>query len=587
MTKISLSKEIAAFNAAYGGPWALSSARTRTEGMSAYVNMCFKRCRIAALIRQLPPQQQLHPRIEVLRRELDRGVSAFHAALSSFNLGLYYEMADAALARKEAQTHYLVFKGGELALEPRAASGRVRGVFTSYKKLSSEEQRINQRVSARFLDLFSQSLVPKKWEQIRNDHKGLITSLRKGHPLLPVQVHALYCAAQKVLTCELTGLIGKDMRSISDADVEAYIVSEMPVRYEALDARPSVPGSLWATQRVECDAHQALRLAYEEVVHIHPLSAGELKGIQDDKGFWSSRFAVWLEMCCRKTVSLELREGLLIPAPNPDSSGVGFYEVYKKVAGKGLIAYALRPVAADSKLPPCVIFRSTQWRLGAEAALDSLRNDLDSELGQRGWFACRDQLKALMRDPSFIPEGQRALISGYSLGGVHAQLFTAECSEWVERLVTYNAPGVSERVAEAFAARVNTRDPLQLLCIQIVRTEGDVCHHIGDRHLGHGVESGRGVEAQLLSFPYTGEKMRMGRHRVQIIREVDAPRSFVEATAATVLEQELDNAKRSKPMEGYRRVHRSCGFLARGFLEVLEKICLFIQWLWSCPLLRS
>ena len=132
------------------------------------------------------------------------------------------------------------------------------------------------------------------------------------------------------------------------------------------------------------------------------------------------------------------------------------------------------------------------------------------------------------------------------------------------------------------AARVNTRDPLQLLCIQVVRTQGDLCHHIGDLHLGHGIGSGRGVEVQVLSFAYTGEKMRMGRHRVQIIREVDSPRSFLKATDLAVLEQELDNAKRSKPMEGYRRMHRRYGFSARGFLGVVEKICLFVQWLWNC-----
>src|SRR5690348_3167041 len=73
----------------------------------------------------------------------------------------------------------------------------------------------------------------------------------------------------------------------------------------------------------------------------------------------------WIERFSKTIASRELIEGQIIPAPGRNG-GIDYFKVYRKIAGDGLVAYALKPAASDSTLKPTLIFRPTQWALSNE-----------------------------------------------------------------------------------------------------------------------------------------------------------------------------------------------------------------------------
>ncbi|MCX6990193.1 MAG: hypothetical protein NTX49_03910 [Chlamydiae bacterium] len=208
---------------------------------------------------------------------------------------------------------------------------------------------------------------------------------------------------------------------------------------------------------------------------------------------WSTLFTntyqSYLEVLSKRLGRIELEEGALLPAPSLHSEKE-YYKVTKKIVAEGLVAYALQPVSAFSSLKPLLIFRPTTPNIAAVDAPLTWLNDFEIHIGSIGYNACKEQLTALINDPSFCPEGVCIDVAGFSWGGAHMQRFLADHWKKVGRAFSFNAPSVEASLAERFATELNAepenaRD--NFLSIEVYRTRDDLAHSVGEKHLGWGV----------------------------------------------------------------------------------------------------
>ena len=204
---------------------------------------------------------------------------------------------------------------------------------------------------------------------------------------------------------------------------------------------------------------------------------------------FNTTYEAYLEMLSKYLGRVEFEEGALLPAPSVQLDKE-YYKVTKKIVGEGLMAYALQPLSAFSSLKPLLLFRPTTPNIVAEDAPLTWLNDFEIRIGTIGYNACKDQLTALINNPSFCPEGACIDIAGFSLGGAHMQRFLVDHWRKVGRAFSFNAPSVESFLAERFATELNaepenTRD--SFLSIEVFRTRDDIAHCVGEKHVGWGI----------------------------------------------------------------------------------------------------
>ncbi len=288
--------------------------------------------------------------------------------------------------------------------------------------------------------------------------------------------------------------------------------------------------------------------------------------------FWPKLFdttyRAYLEMLSKYLGHLEFEEGALLPAPSFHLDKE-YYKVTKKIVAEGLVAYALRPVSAFSSLKPLLLFRPTTPNIVAEDAPLTWLNDFEIRIGTIGYNACKEQLAALINDPSFCPEGGCIDVAGFSLGGAHMQRFLADHWRKVGRAFSFNAPSVESSLAERFARELNsepenTRD--SFLSIEVFRTRDDIAHCVGEKHIGWGITHPK-VQRELIevdfvereqipTFTFQGANTRHGRvffheQNVQFV----AQRHLRET-----IDAELDNTYASRA-KFWERLHLTLGNL--------------------------
>ncbi len=263
-----------------------------------------------------------------------------------------------------------------------------------------------------------------------------------------------------------------------------------------------------------------------------------------------------LEVFVKKTICESLQKDQTFKMKREDG-GVDTYTVYKKIAGKGLVSYALTPDRND--LPPLLVFRCTEPDFSKEMSLESIQNDFNVRLGQSGWNAVKGHFDNLMNDQTFRPSNQKIKVAGYSLGGVHAQHFIAKHHENVKHGIFYSAPSAPSDVARNFAKEINSAnrrdDPLTL---QIFRTTGDVCHHVGDKQLGCGVNTPN-ARVTLFEASIPGDEgisifpsKTLEKHAKLVCDKNKVDFKIVVTTDPKDLERELNNIKRKPYLEFFR-----------------------------------
>jgi hypothetical protein len=299
-------------------------------------------------------------------------------------------------------------------------------------------------------------------------------------------------------------------------------------------------------------------------------------------------FPAWMERFTKVIINRELIEGQLIPVPGQDGR-VDYYEIHRKVAtGDGLVAYALKPVTSDSTLKPLVAFRPSQWSFSNEDAFETYFNDVQRNIGEMGWEAARPLFEQLMNDPDFRRPDEKISIAGYSLGGAHAQRFLEWHYESIANAIFYSDPSIDEETAERIRTKINAMprrtEPLN---IQIVRTKGDFCHYVGDKHAGCGVVH-PDVNIQLMEIDHENKKMSsLYLHSHRIFDNTTFPYQIECCENPEQLFNRLDNSKRGFDVFWHERMRRLWGRIAFYSLYGLSELVKLTSWVFGVKVLRS
>ena len=298
------------------------------------------------------------------------------------------------------------------------------------------------------------------------------------------------------------------------------------------------------------------------------------RSVTQNRELLEDPFNGWLEKFVKVEINNPIQVGTTVPVLT--KHGLETYQVHRKMAKQGLVAYALTPTRKDSHLSPLVAFRCTETNPFKEQAFNSVHNDVTSRIGEKGWMANREDFQELMQDPLFRGENEKVQVVGYSLGGAYAQRFIAEHFKEVSRGTTYNAPSIDAETAEDFAAKANEISAQNPLVIQIFRSVGDPFHHFGEKHLGWGVDH-PSVKVQLLEVEYPNQtKFDFDLHRLRIFDTNNFNYTIHEYHDPKELKNLLNNYKRdpfSSSAESVR--HHFSGFLS----SVISAFGSFFHWI--------
>lgn len=181
------------------------------------------------------------------------------------------------------------------------------------------------------------------------------------------------------------------------------------------------------------------------------------------------------EMIVKGFINRDLEKGDIL------NYGKSYYKVYDVlVTGYGLVAFALLPLIKDQEDQiPIIAFRGTQTYPSGNAC-DTMLNDAQISIGQRGYYVARPHIRKLFLDPNFCT--QKAKIIGFSLGGAHAQRAAADNVKWLDEIVTICSPGIDSKTVDRFNQNIENID--HEISIFHERVSGDPCDLLGEMFLG-------------------------------------------------------------------------------------------------------
>ncbi len=249
--------------------------------------------------------------------------------------------------------------------------------------------------------------------------------------------------------------------------------------------------------------------------------------------------------------------------------GDKFYIVHRKISGKGLVSYAIKPSGKNPNLQPFILFRCTETNPFKEESFNSVQNDIDPSLGERGWNATKEQFEKLMNDPSFRRKDQKVKIAGYSLGGAHAQYFLSEHHAAVSHGIFYNNPSIKGEIAEKFAKKIETTHRDSPLILQIFRTQGDPFHLFGEKHLGCDLDHPN-ISVQLLEVDVLNQQnFDLKLHSKRLFKTDQLDYTVNEYINPAHLSKKLNNTKRSPISSFFEALRRKCsGFLSLALYAI-------------------
>ncbi|HEY2811620.1 MAG TPA: hypothetical protein VGJ00_09565 [Rhabdochlamydiaceae bacterium] len=298
-------------------------------------------------------------------------------------------------------------------------------------------------------------------------------------------------------------------------------------------------------------------------------------------------FSAFLERFCKVIVNRELVEKQIIPVPGVNGQ-LDFYRVYKKICtGSGLVAYALKPAAADSALNPLLIFRPTQMAPSQEDAFPSYLNDLEPTIGLSGYLGAKASLEQLINDSSFVKPGEMIHIAGYSLGGAHAQLFLADYFPKVSSAYFFSNPSVDRQTAERFAAGIQASNRQEPLNLYIFRTYKDFVHCAGEMHVGCNVTH---PSVNIIVYNVNHEDHTidaLSQHSFKIFDNSNMNYRMQCVKNPQELFKQLDNSKRGAEVLWYERMRQIWGRVAHFLLSILHTLLTAIKKLLAIKILRS
>lgn len=418
-----------------------------------------------------------------------------------------------------------------------------------------------------------------KFNWICQRYRFNFTKLESGQqPLLPDHIKLFSVGSGQILANDIEGRVsGRSLEAMTRAEIKSHIpfVQLPPVgpRRNPI-ALSGSPGNFAANflhnKRLMDEEKQILFSDAEQI-----------------------SFSAWLERFCKVTVNREFIQGQVIPVPGQDGQ-IDYYKVCRKIAGDGLVAYALTPAASDSTRAPMIIFRPSQWAISNEDALLTYVNDAQPNIGEMGWNATEACFSDLMSDLNFRRAHQLISIAGFSLGGVHMQRFLARFHQSVSYAASFNAPYVDKETAEAAASSMNSTPRAEPLSVEIFQTDGDVCHDMGDKHVGWGATNSL-VNVKLTKIspenPNSPTVSAIYLHSRRIFdfdpTQNDFPYRVEYHEDTTRLNELLDNSQRGPTVIWREKMRVLAGSIALVFFRALAKFLDFLSALLGVRILRS
>lgn len=399
--------------------------------------------------------------------------------------------------------------------------------------------------------------------------------LEDGTPLTAKHVTMFGVGAADISTKRIKSGAEDKLSQLTTEQIRERCQQENPVRYIGPEATPqSLYG--YPSQNRAYFVYDPFLDDLERLLLLQGMDQ-----IQEKRAFYE-RFA-------KAIASREFGEKTIIPAPD-FQGGVDYYKVYKKISnGSGLVAYALKPISAQSSLPPLIVFRSTALHPAAVDAIETWYDDLSPNIGDRGYNASKEKLEHLTNDPKFCPPGKKIEAVGFSLGGSHAQLYVKDHFQKVKNAYFFNDPGISAEAADRFAETMNAIPPESYpdLTLHIYRTKGDVIHFGGSKHLGFNVQDPRVVK---MTEIVPGSERPLSYRQLHNTRFFDSPDiSFTERVIeGEELQRELNNVERGTFAVWIERVRWFFGyFIVTPFIWVFTHIVNFFAWVFGFEFLRN
>jgi hypothetical protein len=181
---------------------------------------------------------------------------------------------------------------------------------------------------------------------------------------------------------------------------------------------------------------------------------------------------------------------VVIPAPGEMEGEVEYYEVYDIISKEGLNAFALVPISQASNLRPLLVFRCTKQSVND--GVSSWLNDMEENIGESGYLACKKEFERLMQDKHFH-RGKKVNVLCYSLGGAHAGYFMRDHWRHIQECVCFNFVGNEQKVIEDLSKEINALGKDQIPpAFYLHRNRGDWVNNTGQKHLGWGIHHPNG-----------------------------------------------------------------------------------------------
>jgi hypothetical protein len=460
-----------------------------------------------------------------------------------------------------------------LIADPNGIQVSLQDIPSKYSHEISQQNKATWRI---FRESTVSVIGQRKFDWICNRYRSRINFThmeRSGKPLLPEHVELFSIGSNQLLARDVKTRFPEKLRAITRDQLNERIRLVQPFSFVGKYQDPvkiaGSPGSFPAF-----------------FFHDKVLMDKEKQLLFSDVGRLS--FHAWMERFVKVIVNRELLEGQLIPAPGQDGR-IDYYKLHRKIGtGDGLVAYALKPAAADSTLKPIIFFRPSQWAFSNEDAFETYLNDVQVNVGEMGWKNAKPLFDQLMQDPHFRRPDEKISVAGYSLGGAHAQRFLEFHHQHISYAVFYSDPSVDDATAERIRDIMNVMPRRDVpLNIQIFRMKGDFCHYVGGKHAGWGVVH-PDVNIQLMEFDHENKKVStfyLHSHRIFDNTVFHYQMQCIESSQE--LFNHLDNSKRGADVFWYERMRRLWGGVAFfSFYGISETIKL-VSWIFGVKILRS
>jgi hypothetical protein len=306
------------------------------------------------------------------------------------------------------------------------------------------------------------------------------------------------------------------------------------------------------------------------------------KRLQLYSGIEKLKERAYLQRLAMAMISHPLKKGMIIPAPDR-KGGRDYYEIKHFAGKKGFKMCALAPIAEDSKLKPIIVLQPTQPSLSKEGIFTVL-NDTEYDLGGLGYKASRKVIKMVMNDPLFS-KGDVCL-TGYSLGGNHAQRLLKDYPKHFRRVVVFNDPHLpGNKIADQYAALVNKKTWKKRCNIDIVlnifedeagKKYEDLTSGFCGTHVGHGVKNPY-VKVKVIQLVYKTKNISFKRLHIERLLDCDPKKQHrVKKVVLTGREADrvLDNKQRGIKIGLLEKIRKLVvSHLIHPLLECVWSIC--------------